>query len=367
MSLIFQALRRLGSETEEIPFGGSAPRMPGTRPAVRAARPGSWWLLAIVLGLVTVPLALNSDLPSRAVSVLAESGAWLRGPDPVSSAAATVAQSDRDVAGETSTAAVGAPVVDATPIVAASATQKRRPEFIVAQVQRGPRLDTRTASVVSSTFVSHRPGNNKPASVSVNRTVNARSPQKEDRVVTQATFGESLTVVSSPAPGPSDPTNTVEKQSNKKLVVATREKSTVPRRAFKREARRELQRTRSREKSLQVSRLTADLARAVQADDETKIAQVLDELGSKAGADSNYVLNMRAYVALARGQYAEVEIPLRRVLARDATDANAGLNMAVAESRTGRLQQARQRLEQLASVYPDDERIVLMLQSLPQR
>ena len=76
---------------------------------------------------------------------------------------------------------------------------------------------------------------------------------------------------------------------------------------------------------------------------------------------------MRAFVALAREQYAEVEILLGRVLARDETNVNAGLNMAVAESRTGRLQQARRRLDTMAIAHPHNERIAALLRSLPPR
>ena len=90
----------------------------------------------------------------------------------------------------------------------------------------------------------------------------------------------------------------------------------------------------------------------------------MQALEAKAGANSSYVLNMRAYVELVRGEYAAVETLLGVVLARDEADVHAGLNMAVAESRTGRLQQARERLARLALEHPDDDRVGALLQSL---
>ena len=203
MSLIFQALRRLGSETEEVPGEGSASRTTRTRPAAPGARAARrWWLLAAILGLVTVQLALKPELPSRAMSALAQSGAWLRSaPGSTRTAVETSAGSRHAGESESSTVAVGARVVDATPIVAAPARQQRKPDLIVAKVQREPRLDARTASVVSSTFDNRGPGSDRPRAVSANRTASAPSPQEDDRVVTHATFGESLTVVADLALG----------------------------------------------------------------------------------------------------------------------------------------------------------------------
>lgn len=126
---------------------------------------------------------------------------------------------------------------------------------------------------------------------------------------------------------------------------------------------RDLMQARARERIVEMTRLTADLTRAARARNQPETERLLNQIESKTGVRSNYSLNMRAYVALVNGQYAEAETLLGVVLVRNQTDADAGLNMAVAESQTGRLEQARRRLERLALVHPDDDRIRVMLQS----
>ena len=127
---------------------------------------------------------------------------------------------------------------------------------------------------------------------------------------------------------------------------------------------RKLTQAEARERSLQMALLTADLTRAAQARDQPETERLLSDMESKAGVGSNYSLNMRGYVALVNGQYAEAEELLRLVLARDRTDADAAINMAVVESKTGRIKQARRRLERLALAHPDDDRIGVILKSL---
>jgi hypothetical protein len=122
-----------------------------------------------------------------------------------------------------------------------------------------------------------------------------------------------------------------------------------------------------RDKSLQIARLSSQLAQAAQSGDEGEVQRLLADLEIEAGGQSSYYLNMLAYVALTRDQYPEVEAILSVVLSRNPDDANAGLNMAVAESRTGRLKEARQRLERLALAHPEDSRIGALLASLGER
>lgn len=130
---------------------------------------------------------------------------------------------------------------------------------------------------------------------------------------------------------------------------------------------RKRKQTSLRRQGEQISRLTSELTHAVQANRKADSTRILAAMESSLGKDSNYVLNMRAYAALAHGQYKEVEKILSQVLARDSNNVSASLNMAVAESRTGRLQQARQRLENLVITHPQDNRVVAMLQSLPRQ
>lgn len=343
MSLIFQALRRLASETEDAPLEGLAPRTETTLPAVQT-RAAFWWLLAAVLGLATLQLTLKQDLPSRVMSALTDT---LEPMDP-----SVIAANGLPVVAKLSKFQATISNPETEPQLKVVMAEPKRNHRVVAKAQP----DTETGLVTNSNVTDRGLGNDKPS-----------YPQEDRGVVTQPVVKESLAVsrpANSPFRGSGDFTKDVGRQSHEQLLVADTEHTTTLRPTRKIESR-ELQQTRSREKSLQISRLTADLTRAVQAGDQIETDRLLAELGSKAGADNNYVLNMRAFVALARGQYAEVEILLERVLARDETNVNAGLNMAVAESRTGRLQQARQRLDNMAIAYPHDDRIVALLRSLP--
>jgi hypothetical protein len=125
--------------------------------------------------------------------------------------------------------------------------------------------------------------------------------------------------------------------------------------------------TESRERRRRIERLASDLTRAAHAGDESESERLLRAMEGIAGGNSSYVLNMRAYVELLRGEYTAVETLLAVVLARDETDVDAGLNMAIAESRTGRLSQARERLARLVLEHPEDDRVDTLLRSLEGR
>ncbi len=88
---------------------------------------------------------------------------------------------------------------------------------------------------------------------------------------------------------------------------------------------------------------------------------LLGELARLKGEDSAYVNKLRAYRLMKTGQYEKAEPVLRKILAGNAFDLEAGLNLAVILINTGRLDQAGQWLRQLRNAYPDNAPVADLL------
>jgi hypothetical protein len=82
------------------------------------------------------------------------------------------------------------------------------------------------------------------------------------------------------------------------------------------------------------------------------------------GADSDFVIKLKAFQLVKAGAYSQAETLLRKLLAVNETDLEAGYNLAVIELKTGRSAQARKRLLQLREFYPGDARIADSLRKL---
>ncbi|MBU0991958.1 MAG: tetratricopeptide repeat protein [Proteobacteria bacterium] len=101
------------------------------------------------------------------------------------------------------------------------------------------------------------------------------------------------------------------------------------------------------------------LVKAIEKDIETgqngqALDKLVDKLSSAKGEDHFYVLKMKAFCLMNKGEYASAELILKKVLMRKKNDLEAGINMAVIESRTDRKDKARARLLALQKVYPDN-------------
>ncbi len=116
---------------------------------------------------------------------------------------------------------------------------------------------------------------------------------------------------------------------------------------------------------LEVSRLAQRISSAIQSDDHQQAAILLAKLVNIKGADNDFVLKLRAYSLIRQGLLDDARTILTEVLAHDAMDREAGLNMAVIDMKTGRLDVARRRLVQLQELYPEDRHIATYLRQLP--
>jgi len=73
------------------------------------------------------------------------------------------------------------------------------------------------------------------------------------------------------------------------------------------------------------------------------------------------VLKLRAFWEIKEGNLERAATLLRRVLARNPRDLEAGLNMAIIEIKRGKLKQARKRLMLLHNIYEDNSQISELL------
>jgi cytoskeletal protein RodZ len=112
------------------------------------------------------------------------------------------------------------------------------------------------------------------------------------------------------------------------------------------------------------ARLASRIRTAVSRGDDAAADQLLADLVSMLGPDHKYILNLKAFRAMRRGDDERAAVLLSRVLNRNRQDLDAGLNMAVLEMRTGRTAEAEQRLLLLEEKYPDNRHVRALLSKL---
>ncbi len=111
--------------------------------------------------------------------------------------------------------------------------------------------------------------------------------------------------------------------------------------------------------------LNQRLAAAITHRNEQQINSILVAMVHVVGIDSVFMLKTRAFTQLALDGDAGLAMNLlQQVLARDPTDVDAAINMAVAEIKLGYREQARRRLHNLASAAPHDVRVEGLLRSI---
>jgi tetratricopeptide (TPR) repeat protein len=108
-------------------------------------------------------------------------------------------------------------------------------------------------------------------------------------------------------------------------------------------------------KKIQISFIEGDMKNA---------ENLLEQLAAIKGEDSIYVMKLRAFFCLHTGKNRSAVSLLKKVLARNADDAEAGINMAILEIRLKEYSQAKLRLTRLKSIYPANTIISNMLSKL---
>ncbi len=110
-------------------------------------------------------------------------------------------------------------------------------------------------------------------------------------------------------------------------------------------------------KDLQVAAVVANLEAALTHNNGDMIKSCLDELTRLKGENNIYVMNMKAFWHLSNNEFNTASIYLDKILKQNDADPQAGINMAVLEALTNRVDAAQRRLEQLAELNPDNSRI----------
>jgi len=78
---------------------------------------------------------------------------------------------------------------------------------------------------------------------------------------------------------------------------------------------------------------------------------LIDRLTQFKGEESPYLLKLRAVWHMREGDYASAAFLLTSVLEKEKDDLEAGINMAIIEIKTHRMDEARKRLAALREIY----------------
>ncbi|MFH2090943.1 MAG: tetratricopeptide repeat protein [Pseudomonadota bacterium] len=113
-----------------------------------------------------------------------------------------------------------------------------------------------------------------------------------------------------------------------------------------------------------IAGLAADLENAIETQDNARADQLFEQLEHSTDKTSFYYLKLKAFQLIRENQYDQAKIYLNKVLEKDNTDLEAGLNMAIIEIREGAFKDAKKRLIWLNDRYPSHNAIDRLLNQL---
>jgi hypothetical protein len=116
----------------------------------------------------------------------------------------------------------------------------------------------------------------------------------------------------------------------------------------------EIQRERRAKEHLQTNRLAGRIIGAMQSGDQDAVGRLFAELEKLKGRDHLFVLKLKAYWMIQQGRPDQARTLLSNVLIQRPDDCEAGLNMAVVDIMEGYHSRARERLERLQQLYPEE-------------
>jgi len=105
------------------------------------------------------------------------------------------------------------------------------------------------------------------------------------------------------------------------------------------------------EKAAKVGRLVSRIEKSMKEGDMDDAKALIDQLTQFKGEKSSYLLKLRAVWHMRQRDYASAASLLGRVLEKEKDDLEAGINMAIVEIKTHRLDEARKRLVGLREIY----------------
>ncbi len=110
--------------------------------------------------------------------------------------------------------------------------------------------------------------------------------------------------------------------------------------------------------------LVSDFRVAMNGNNLDQARLLLEKISRLKGEDNILVMKLKAYWMIQSGQWLEAETVLKSILEKFPDDLEAGVNLAVAMIKIGRIQEARLYLEKLYLRFPEDDRIGTWLEML---
>ncbi len=106
------------------------------------------------------------------------------------------------------------------------------------------------------------------------------------------------------------------------------------------------------------------MQKSISRKDNAQAKDILGQLTALKGKDNIYVMKLRAFLHIRNQDYESAVLLLEKVLEKDHTDLEAGINMAVVEIKTNRIQDAKKRLAKLREIYSDNILIAGLMRKL---
>ncbi len=120
----------------------------------------------------------------------------------------------------------------------------------------------------------------------------------------------------------------------------------------------------SRIKTAKISQLVMRLQGAMIQGDDSQVKKLLPRLETLKGADDPFVLKLKAFWRMKKGEYGKAADLLVKVLGENPNDLEAGLNMAIIEIKIGQLDRARKRLRALYERHNEDSQVLDLLRKI---
>ena len=117
-------------------------------------------------------------------------------------------------------------------------------------------------------------------------------------------------------------------------------------------------------KSARISSLVARIQTDIRSGNKDKVEKLINRLAILIGAENDYIIKLKSYWYITQEDYESASSLLGAVLKKRKNDLEAGINMAILEIKTGRVDQARKRLQKLRKIYEENTIIPDLLRKI---
>lgn len=117
-------------------------------------------------------------------------------------------------------------------------------------------------------------------------------------------------------------------------------------------------------KNRHLNQLVSRIQHDIIAGNDARLPNLFAELSRLKGSQHHYVLKLKAFWHMHKKEFIQARGLLRQILAKNADDLEAGINMAVAEVYMGDTDAALKRLTQLKNRYPENTDIIKIIHTL---